>query len=50
MYQQFKGSSSLSLNHYNVDPAGQRMVVHTRITSKWLPVPIDFDTTYERSP
>ncbi len=50
MYQRFQGASSLSLNHYNVDPAGQRMVVHTRITSKWLPVPIDFDTTYARSP
>lgn len=49
MFQRFEGTSSLSLNRYTLDPVGQRMVVHTHITSKWLPVPIDFDTTYERS-
>lgn len=50
MYQRFEGSSSLSLNRYILDPTGYRMVVHTIITSKHLPVPIEFDTTYERTP
>ncbi len=49
MYQRFEGTSSLSVNRYHLDPTGRRLVVHTRITSKWLPVPIEFDTTYERS-
>lgn len=49
MFQRFEGTSSLSLNRYILDPVSNRMVVHTHITSKWLPVPIDFDTTYERS-
>ena len=50
MYQRFEGASSFSLNRYLLDPKGRRMVVHTHITSKRLPMPIEFDTTYERSP
>lgn len=49
MYQRFEGTSSLSLNRYMLDPSGRRMVVHTRITAKRLPIPIEFDTTYERT-
>ncbi len=50
LQQRFEGTSSISFNSYSLDPSGANLKVHTRIVSKRLPAPIEFDTTYQKSP
>ncbi len=49
LQQRFEGTSSISFNSYRLDSTGMKLTVHTRIVSKRLPVPIEFDTTYLKS-
>ena len=49
LQQRFEGTSSISFNSYILDPTGYYLTVHTRIVSKRLPAPIEFDTTYQKN-
>jgi len=50
LQQRFEGTSSISFNSYILDPTGYHLTVHTRIVSRRLPAPIEFNTTYQRNP